>query len=235
MRSRLPASFPARRALVLAGLLVFVLALTLAAALVTRSGGEHPAEPTPSPPATGETSLPSTGEATPPARPAPVPDSSSPAPADPPRIDEPVAYAEAAATALWSYDTRTTSRAQHLAALAQWMTGDERYADWPSVASQVPDPTLWSRMADTGQRAAARDAEGRFPSAFQQALADDPTAITEAYVYAVTVTGTQRIAWTEPDGRTGASGTEERSTTLAVQCRPSRDCSLVAVSPTVMP
>lgn len=146
----------------------------------------------------------------------------------PPQIAEPVAYARAAARMLWSYDTRTTGRDQQLAGMRAWMTKEAEYADWASVAGQVPDPLLWSRMADQDQHATATVAEGHFPSAFKQALADDPSAITEAYIYVVTVNGTQKIAWSK-----GGAGAEERAVTLAVQCRPSKDCTLAALAPTV--
>lgn len=146
----------------------------------------------------------------------------------PPQISEPVGFAKAAALMLWSYDTRTTSRDQQLAGMQQWVTGEGEYADWVSVAGQVPDPLLWSRMADQDQRATATVAEGHFPSAFKQALAEDPSAITEAYVYVVTVNGTQKIGWTK-----GGAGAEERAVTLAVQCRPGKDCTLAALAPTV--
>ncbi|MFB8440451.1 hypothetical protein ACFC7A_15540 [Streptomyces niveus] len=150
---------------------------------------------------------------------------SVPAPA---QIAEPVAFAKAAAVMLWSYDTRTTSRDQQLAGMRAWMTKETEYADWASVAGQVPDPLLWSRLADQEQHATATVTEGHFPSAFKQALAEDPSAITEAYIYVVTVNGTQRIGWTK-----GGAGAEERAVTLAVQCRPSKDCTLAALAPTV--
>lgn len=150
---------------------------------------------------------------------------SVPAPA---QIAEPVAYAKAAAVMLWSYDTRTTSRDQQLAGMRAWMTEETEYADWASVSGQVPDPLLWSRLADQDQHATATVTEGHFPSAFKQALADDPSAITEAYIYVVTVNGTQRIGWAK-----GGAGAEERAVTLAVQCRPDQDCTLAALAPTV--
>lgn len=146
----------------------------------------------------------------------------------PPQISEPVAYAKAAAQMLWSYDTRATTRDQQLAGMQGWMTGEGEYADWVSVAGQVPDPVLWSRMADQDQHATATVVEGHFPSAFKQALAQDPSAITEAYIYVVTVNGTQRIGWSK-----GGAGAEERAVTLAVQCRPDHDCTLAALAPTV--
>ncbi|MGX4693745.1 hypothetical protein [Streptomyces sp. JNUCC 63] len=148
----------------------------------------------------------------------------------PPRISDPVAFAKAAAEMLWSYDTRDTSREQQLAGMEAWMTTESEYSDWASVSAQIPDPTLWSRMADQEQHALATITEAHYPAAFKQALAEDPSAITEAYIYAVTVTGKQTIAWAK-----GGGGAEDRSITLAVQCRPSADCSLVAIAPNVAP
>ncbi|MFK0121638.1 hypothetical protein [Streptomyces sp. NPDC090994] len=150
--------------------------------------------------------------------------------AGPPRISDPVAFAKAAAAMLWTYDTRTTSHAQQLAGMQAWMTDEDEYGDWASVSAQMPDPTLWSRMADQKQHATATVSEGHYPAAFKQALAENPSEITKAYIYAVTVTGKQTIAWAKDGG-----GAEERSVTLAVQCRPSADCSLVAIAPTVAP
>ncbi|MCQ9179158.1 hypothetical protein KMT30_08935 [Streptomyces sp. IBSBF 2953] len=148
----------------------------------------------------------------------------------PPQLADPVAFAKAAATVLWSYDTRTTSRDQQLAGMRAWLTAETKYADWSSFAAQVPDPVLWSRMADQEQYATATVTEAHYPSAFKQALADDPSAITEAYIYAVTVTGKQQIFWAK-----GGAGAEDRSITLAVQCRPNADCSLVSIAPSVVP
>ncbi|MFI5795922.1 hypothetical protein [Streptomyces sp. NPDC051677] len=148
----------------------------------------------------------------------------------PPRISDPLAFAQAAAAMLWSYDTRTTSHEQQLAGMEAWMTKESEYGDWASVSAQMPDPTLWSRMADQKQYATVSITEGHYPAAFKQALADDPSAITKAYIYAVTVTGKQTLAWAK-----GGQGAEDRSITLAVQCRPSADCSLVAIAPRVAP
>ncbi|MFJ4828799.1 hypothetical protein ACIP79_02505 [Streptomyces sp. NPDC088747] len=145
-----------------------------------------------------------------------------------PQIADPVAYAKAAAQMLWSYDTRDTSRDQQLAGMRAWMTTESKYADWASVSVQVPDPVLWSRMADQDQHATASVTEGHYPSAFKQALAEDPSAITEAYIYVVTVNGKQQIAW-----KKGGSGAEERAVTLAVQCHPDHDCTLAAIAPSV--
>jgi hypothetical protein len=86
-------------------------------------------------------------------------------------------------------------------------------------------------MATNAQYAAATAAEAHFPGSFTQALQADPGALTTAYVYAVTVTGRQSVTWK------GASpgGAEARAITLAVQCRPGRDCALVGVLPNVAP
>ncbi|WP_405852434.1 hypothetical protein OG361_06915 [Streptomyces sp. NBC_00090] len=172
--------------------------------------------------------------------PAPSPSSALPSPAvtthhgsaaaAPPKTTDPIEFAKAATKVLWTYDTRSSSQAEHLAGLKRWMTGEKKYADWKSVTDQVPTPVLWSRMRDNGQHASASVGEGHFPQAFKTALAQDPGAITEAYVYAVTVTGKQSIAW-----KGSGAGAESRSTTLAVQCRPRHDCALVGVLPKVSP
>ncbi|MBT2509230.1 hypothetical protein J7I98_25780 [Streptomyces sp. ISL-98] len=159
---------------------------------------------------------------------APKPAAGSGSVLKPPQIAEPVAYAKAAAQMLWSYDTRDTSRDQQLAGMRAWMTEETKYADWASVSGQVPDPVLWSRMADQDQHATGTVTEGHYPGAFKQALAEDPSAITEAYIYVVTVNGKQQIAW-----KKGGGGAEERAVTLAVQCRPNHDCSLAAIAPSV--
>ncbi|MGQ4484302.1 hypothetical protein ACN6LM_002630 [Streptomyces sp. SAS_281] len=146
----------------------------------------------------------------------------------PPQISEPIAFAKAAAAMLWSYDTRDADRDQQLAGMGTWMTKETKYADWPSVSGQVPDPLLWSRMADQAQHATGTATEGHYPGAFKQALAENPSAITEAYIYVVTVNGRQQIEW-----KAGGGGAEERAVTLAVQCRPSHDCRLAAIAPSV--
>ncbi|MGW1974191.1 hypothetical protein [Streptomyces sp. NPDC001889] len=147
-----------------------------------------------------------------------------------PQIADPLAFGQAAAAMLWSYDTRTTSRDQQLAGMRAWMTDEAKYGDWTGVQAQVPDPVLWSRMRDNAQHATAMVSTATFPSAFKQALADDPAALTEAYIYIVTATGKQSIAW-----KGGGGGAEDRSVTLAVQCRPSADCALVSIAPRVAP
>ncbi|MGW1771741.1 hypothetical protein [Streptomyces sp. NPDC002104] len=150
--------------------------------------------------------------------------------AEPPQIADPLVYAKAAAQVLWTYDTRTTTHAQQLEGLRAWVTRESQYADWTGVQAQIPDPVLWSRMHDNGQHATALISEAHFPSSFKQALADDPAALTQAYIYVVTVTGKQQITWNG-----GGAGAEDRTATLAVQCRPKTDCSLVAIAPSVLP
>ncbi|MFE9686778.1 hypothetical protein [Streptomyces sp. NPDC006285] len=213
---------PTRRRITLAAAgLACLLALAVATALLTARSDQSPATAGAPAAPSGASSPSATAE--PAARGGEV--------AAPPHTSDPVAYAKAAAAMLWSYDTRTTSRSQQLAGMRAWMTGEDAYGDWTSVLAQVPDPTLWSRMADQEQRAAAAIVEGHYPSTFRQALAEKPSEITKAYIYAVTVTGKVTLAWE----RAEAGGTEERSVTLAVQCRPSADCSLVAIAPTVAP
>ncbi|GGY97592.1 hypothetical protein [Streptomyces poonensis] len=99
-----------------------------------------------------------------------------------------------------------------------------------ALATALQESELRNLMHDNGQHAGATVGEGHFPQAFRTALAQDPGAITEAYVYAVTVTGKQSIAW-----KGSGAGAESRSTTLAVQCRPHQDCALVGVLPNVAP
>ncbi|MGY4987526.1 hypothetical protein [Streptomyces nigrescens] len=150
--------------------------------------------------------------------------------ADPPKTSDPIVFAKAATKVLWTYDTRAFSQAEHLAGLKQWMSGEKKYADWKSITDQVPSPVLWARMHDNHQHASAEVGEGHFPQAFKTALAQDPGAITEAYLYAVTVTGNQTLAW-----KGSGAGAEARSMTLAVQCRPHQNCALAAVLPNAAP
>ncbi|MFD9925783.1 hypothetical protein ACFWZK_06365 [[Kitasatospora] papulosa] len=208
-----------KRIAIVASAVAVLLAIAAIVALLTGGGNGHQAPGAAAPTPTGS---PSSTEA------APKPSSGTGSVPKPPQIAEPVAYAKAAAQMLWSYDTRTTSRDQQLAGMDAWMTGESAYADWASVSGQVPDPVLWSRMADQEQHATAGVTEGHFPSAFKQALADDPSAITKAYIYVVTVNGKQQIAW-----KKGGGGAEERAVTLAVQCRPNHDCTLAAIAPSV--
>ncbi|MER7336778.1 hypothetical protein ABT403_02815 [Streptomyces sp. NPDC000075] len=148
----------------------------------------------------------------------------------PPRTSDPIEFAKAATKALWTYDARSGSQEAHVDGLKRWMTSEKKYVDWPSVNQQVPSPLLWSRMHDNGQHAGAEVAEGHFPASFKSALARDPGAITTAYVYAVTVTGRQSLAWAG-----SGAGAEARSITVAVQCRPETNCSLAGVLPSVAP
>lgn len=148
----------------------------------------------------------------------------------PPHTSSPVVFAKAATKALWTYDTRRFSRAEHLDGLQAWLTGEEKYRDWKSVTGEVPGKALWSRMHDNHQRATAKVSEGHFPESFKTAMSQDPGGITQAYVYAVTVTGKQTIAW-----KGSGAGAEPRSTTLAVQCRPGHACALAGVLPDVAP
>jgi len=172
--------------------------------------------------------IPSQATSSSPSEAAPEPAAGSGSVPRPPQLAEPVAFAKAAAQMLWSYDTRDTSRDQQLAGMRAWMTKETKYSDWTSVSGQVPAPLLWSRMADQDQHATGTTAEGHYPGAFKQALAEDPSAITAAYIYVVTVNGKQQIEWT-----TGGGGAEERAVTLAVQCRPHHDCRLAAIAPSV--
>ncbi|MEV8293169.1 hypothetical protein ACFVLG_11395 [Streptomyces rochei] len=208
-----------RRIAIVAAAVAGLLALAGIVALMTGGGNGHHAPDSAAPAPTGS---PSSSEA------APKPSSGSGSVRKPPQIAEPVAYAKAAAQMLWSYDTRDTSRDEQLAGMRAWMTTETKYADWASVAGQVPDPVLWSRMADQDQHATAHITEGHYPGAFKQALAEDPSAITEAYVYVVTVNGKQTLSW-----KKGGGGAEERAVTLAVQCRPNHDCTLAAIAPSV--
>ena len=149
----------------------------------------------------------------------------------PPSTRDPIAFGKAAAVALWSYDTRAYSQPELVAALHRWLTTEGQYVDAESVERLVPSPMLWGRMADSGQFATVTAAEAHFPQSFTRALQADPGAITQAYIYAVTVSGKQSISWSgSPEG-----GAEDRSATLAVQCRPDRPCSLVGVLPSLAP
>ncbi|MFG3384057.1 hypothetical protein [Streptomyces sp. NPDC047999] len=207
-----------RRIAIVASVVAVLLAIAAAVAWISGGSNGHQA-----PDAAAPAPAPSTSSEA-----APKPAAGSGSVPDPPRIAEPVAYAKAAAQMLWSYDTRTTSRDQQLAGMRAWMTSETTYADWASVTGQVPDPVLWSRMADQNQHATGTVLEGHYPGAFKQALSEDPSAITKAYIYVVTVNGKQQIAW-----KKGGAGAEARAVTLAVQCRPSRDCALAAIAPSV--
>ncbi|WP_330457384.1 hypothetical protein OIB37_11020 [Streptomyces sp. NBC_00820] len=214
-----------RRALLGTAVLVVLVALAGLAAYLTRDG-RTPAKAATH--ATGATA-PSERPASPPASP-----SSSThhhALPGPPRTHNPIAFGKAAAAALWSYDTRAYSQTKLRGALHGWLTPEAKYADAASVDALVPSPVLWKEMAANGQFATATVHEGHFPDAFTRALQEDPGAIATAYVYAVTVSGKQSIAWKGSP----AGGAESRVITLAVQCRPSHPCALAGVMPAVAP
>ncbi|MZD08296.1 hypothetical protein GTW43_24910 [Streptomyces sp. SID5785] len=213
-----PASVP-RRAAIGGVVLAVLLAIAGLLAYVTRPDSPTAQKTTPQRSS-------STGTATSPS----PPPSAGPAVAAPLKTSDPIAFAKAATKALWSYDTRSSSQAEQLSGLRRWMTDEKKVSDWKSVTEQVPSGVLWSRMRDNRQHATATVGEGHFPQVFKTALAQDPGAITQAYVYAVTVSGKQSIAW-----KGSGAGAESRSTTLAVQCRPHQDCALVGVLPTVSP
>ncbi|MFF6974111.1 MULTISPECIES: hypothetical protein [Streptomyces] len=217
-----PGSSVLHRSLIVTVVLALLTGLAGLVAFLTREDTRDTAAPA---------SVPETRQSAPPA-PALVKVPKGGQVAAPVSTSDPVGFAKAAAKVLWSYDTRRLSQPEHVAGLKKWMTREKKYADWSSVADLVPDPVLWSRMGDQAQYATATVGEGHFPQAFKSALAADPGAITDAYIYAVTVTGRQSIAWT---GSEKGAGAEPRSSTLAVQCRPDQACRLAAVLPTTAP
>ncbi|GAA4947578.1 hypothetical protein GCM10023205_04410 [Yinghuangia aomiensis] len=162
-------------------------------------------------------------------------DPSAPGHAGPPKTRDALVYAKAFAEQLWSYDTRIGTQSGHLSALLGWLTSEAAYADPASVTAQIPDPVLWSRMRDGGQYATATVTEAHIPASFTAALNANPDRIATAYAYAVTVTGKQTIRWNGTGPGTAGSGAESRAVTLAVQCRPDRDCALVGVTPGIAP
>ncbi|GAA2273144.1 hypothetical protein GCM10010368_48160 [Streptomyces roseiscleroticus] len=211
-----------RRALLGTVVLAVLVALAGLVAYLTREGrspSDTSASPLSSPTASSSSAAPSGPHSRPRALPVP------------PETHDPIKYGKAAAAALWSYDTRAYSQPELRKALRGWLTTESKYADPASVDKAVPSPVLWKEMAANGQFATAEINEGHFPQAFTQALQDDPGAITQAYVYAVTVSGKQSIAWKGSP----AGGAESRSITLAVQCRPDHPCALVGVMPSVAP
>ncbi|MGX1760358.1 hypothetical protein ACWIG5_26165 [Streptomyces lydicus] len=209
-----------RRVLLGTAVLVVLVALAGLAAYLTRDGRSpskalavQPSSPT----------TPSTTPSTPRTQPRAL--------AVPAKTHDPIVFGKAAAAALWSYDTRAYSRTELRTALRAWLTSEDRYADPASVDKVVPSAVLWKEMAANGQFATARVHEGHFPDSFTRALQADPGAISQAYIYAVTVSGKQSIAWKGSH----AGGAESRTTTLAVQCRPHQPCALVGVMPSVAP
>ncbi|MFD7070586.1 hypothetical protein ACFV97_25505 [Streptomyces sp. NPDC059913] len=220
-----------RRALLGAAVLVVLVALAGLAAYLTRDGRGSPAAlsmDSASSSAPPSVSAPSASAST---TGSPTPDPGSSVLPVPPDTHDPVVFGKAAAEALWSYDTRASSQRELLTALHGWLTGESTYADQASVDALVPSPLLWKQMAANGQFATATVNEGHFPESFSRALQEDPGAITQTYVYAVTISGKQSIAW----NGSPAGGAESRSITLAVQCRPSRSCALAGVLPAVAP
>lgn len=216
-----------RRALLGTVVLAALVALASLAAYLTRDSREPTPRATPSISPVADISPPGGSSASGPPTPT-VHGHGLPAP---PATHDPVAFGKAAAAALWSYDTRAYSQPELVTALRGWLTSETKYADPASVDAVVPSAALWKEMAANGQFATAKVNEGHFPNAFAQALQADPGAITQAYVYAVTVSGKQSIAWKGSP----AGGAESRVTTLAVQCRPSQSCALVGVMPSVAP
>ncbi|MFD6347088.1 hypothetical protein ACFWF9_20510 [Streptomyces roseolus] len=214
-----------RRALLGTVVLAALLALAGLAAYLTRDSREPAKAPVPRPssPPSSSSAVASPGPPTVITRPSSLP--------VPPRTSDPIAFGKAAAAALWSYDTRAYPQAELRRALRAWLTSEAKYADAASVERGIPSAVLWQEMAANGQFATATVNEGHFPNAFTRALQEDPGAITQAYVYAVTVSGKQSIAWKGSP----AGGAESRSTTLAVQCRPHQPCTLVGVMPSVAP
>ncbi|GGN51253.1 hypothetical protein GCM10012285_41170 [Streptomyces kronopolitis] len=209
-----------RRVLLGTAVLVVLVDLAGLAAYLTRDGRSPSKAPAvrPSSPA-----APSTTPSAPRTQPRALP--------VPPKTHDPIAFGKAAAAALWSYDTRAYSRTELRTALRAWLTSEDRYADPASVDKVVPSPVLWKEMTANRQFATAKVHEGHFPDSFTRALQSDPGAITQAYIYAVTVSGKQSIAWKGSH----AGGAESRTSTLAVQCRPHRPCALVGVMPSVAP
>ncbi|OIV35840.1 hypothetical protein BIV57_19155 [Mangrovactinospora gilvigrisea] len=221
----LPASGRSRLLLLAACTMVVLAVAAGIAVLLARGSGHHDAaSPNPT-----HTAVPAPSPtASEPTAPGAAPTGSARIPG-PPSTTDPVAFARAAAAVLWSYDTRTETRAAHLAVLERWMTGDRAVADPASVDDVVPDVPLWPRLAAERQHATATVAEAHIPSAFRQAMAADPQAITRTYTYAVTATGTQHLAWT------GGSGAQGQAITLAVQCRPGTPCRLAGIAPVTAP
>ncbi|MFJ1545213.1 hypothetical protein [Streptomyces sp. NPDC088246] len=214
-----------RRALLGTAVLVVLVALAGLTAYLTRDG-RGPAEPAAR---QSSSAAPSSSAVSPSG--SPSPSAHSVALPVPPDTHNPIAFGKAAAAALWSYDTRAYSQAELLSALRGWVTAEAEYADSASVDEVVPSPVLWKEMAANGQFATAKVNEGHFPDSFTQALQANPGAITQAYIYAVTVSGKQSIAWKGSP----AGGAESRMATLAVQCRPNQPCALVGVLPSVAP
>ena len=82
--------------------------------------------------------------------------------------------------------------------------------------ARCPTPLLWKEMADQRPVRHRHRERGALPRLVHPGPAGGPRCDHQAYVYAVTVTGKQSIAW----NRRGPGGAEDRAITLAVQCRP---------------
>ncbi|MEU7510652.1 hypothetical protein AB0B13_01385 [Streptomyces sp. NPDC042898] len=215
-----------RRALLGTAVLAALVALAGLAAYLTRDGRA----PSKAPDTQPSSSAPSSSTAVSPSGP-PVSIARPRALPVPPRTTDPISFGKAAAAALWSYDTRAYSQAELRGALHAWLSSEAKHADAASVDRGIPSPVLWKEMAANRQFATATVNEGHFPNAFTRALQEDPGAITQAYIYAVTISGKQSIVWKGSP----AGGAESRVTTLAVQCRPNQPCALVGVMPAVAP
>ncbi|GJF32659.1 hypothetical protein KNE206_53590 [Kitasatospora sp. NE20-6] len=212
----------------LIGLVVLVVAGLLAGLCARLAGGGSPGHPAPAAGTSAQT-ISSPVVSTQPTVPAATSEA-GPGVARPPHTSSPTAFATAFATALWTYDARAVDQQRFVNGLRLWLTSESVYADGASVQGQVPDPVLWSRLRDTGQTSTATSVLAHVPDAFTRAVAKDPGALATAYIYALTVTAKVNLAW---DG--GGRGAEDRAITLAVQCRPQRDCALAAIAPTVYP
>ncbi|MGA5632515.1 hypothetical protein [Streptomyces lydicamycinicus] len=209
-----------RRALLGTAVLALLVALAGLAAYLTRDGRSPSKAPAVQP---SSPRAPSTASSAPRNHPRALP--------VPPKTHDPIVFGKAAAAALWSYDTRAYSRTELRTTLRGWLTSEDRYADRTSVDKVIPSTVLWKEMAANGQHAKGTVNEGHFPDSFTRALQADPGAITQAYIYAVTVSGKQSIAWKGSH----AGGAESRTTTLAIQCCPHQPCALVGVMPSVAP
>ncbi|MEV0188471.1 hypothetical protein AB0I39_08055 [Kitasatospora purpeofusca] len=211
----------------LIGLGVLLVVGLLAGLLARLAGGGHTAPPPAGP---SPAARPDPTPAPPVGPPDPLPAEAGPTVARPPHTTSPTDFAAAFARTLWTYDATAVTQQGFVSGLRLWLTPEIEYADGASVEGQVPDPVLWSRLRDNAQTSTARDIEARVPATYAQAIANDPTALTRAYIYAVTVTGKVDIAWSD-----GGRGAEARALTLAVQCRPQKDCTLAAIAPTAYP
>ncbi len=211
-----------RRALLGTAVLAVLVALAGLAAYLTREG-RSPSDTAAPPPSSPTASASSAAPSGPHIRPRALP--------VPPKTHDPITYGKAATAALWSYDTRAYSQPELRKRAAR--LADHGVEVRKSGLRRPGGPLGRAVEGDGGQQAGRhrQGQRGHFPHAFTQALQDDPGAITQAYVYAVTVSGKQAIRWKG----SAAGGAESRSTTLAVQCRPNHSCALVGVMPSVAP